>query len=268
MKKKRQMLLLTLLAIVSIALWAPDAGAYTTVSNCLACHTDFADGSTSNAHQGHLGLGLPQSCNACHAIVGDTPVTSTCGACHVEPGLPLHHIGAGAGTCDECHPFNSPGKENDPVPGYVGLSVTLDPCNGSEERYSSFTVSLDNDGDGLYDQNDPDCLSQVETNCSDGIDNDGDGLIDCNDQDCANDPVCQLPATETNCIDGIDNDGDGFVDCTDSDCTNDPVCQPETEKITICHIPPGKPTKAKTITIDRSSVSNHLAHGDYIGECN
>jgi hypothetical protein len=43
------------------------------------------------------------------------------------------------------------------VPGYVGLTVALDPCNGSEERFTSLTNSLDNDGDLLYDTNDPDC---------------------------------------------------------------------------------------------------------------
>jgi hypothetical protein len=45
------------------------------------------------------------------------------------------------------------------VPGYATTTVALDPCNGSEERFASFTISLDNDGDGLYDMNDPDCQS-------------------------------------------------------------------------------------------------------------
>jgi hypothetical protein len=39
------------------------------------------------------------------------------------------------------------------------LTVALNPCNGSEERFNSLTISLDNDGDGLYDMNDPDCQS-------------------------------------------------------------------------------------------------------------
>ncbi|NNG47321.1 MAG: hypothetical protein HKM86_09460 [Deltaproteobacteria bacterium] len=44
------------------------------------------------------------------------------------------------------------------MPGYGGLtSATLDPCDGSEERFSSRTISLDNDGDDLYDSDDPDC---------------------------------------------------------------------------------------------------------------
>ena len=43
------------------------------------------------------------------------------------------------------------------MPGYATTTVALNPCNGSEERFSSLTISLDNDGDGLYDMNDPDC---------------------------------------------------------------------------------------------------------------
>ncbi|MGB3097383.1 MAG: choice-of-anchor D domain-containing protein [Candidatus Deferrimicrobiaceae bacterium] len=43
------------------------------------------------------------------------------------------------------------------MPGYVGLTVALDPCNGSEEQFTSRTISLDNDGDLLYDGDDPNC---------------------------------------------------------------------------------------------------------------
>lgn len=202
--------------MVSIAVWTLDAGAFVDVGNCVVCHTDFAGGSTSNAHQGHLGMGLPQSCNTCHVNIGDTPITSKCAECHIEPGLPLHHIGAGAGTCGDCHPFNPPGAENDPVPGYAGLSVPLAPCDRSEERFSSFTVSLDNDGDGLYDQDDPDCQPPVETNCADGLDNDNDSVTDCSDQDCVNDPVCQLVCAPTgvpeSICNGVDDDCDGTID--------------------------------------------------------
>ncbi|MGB3097140.1 MAG: choice-of-anchor D domain-containing protein [Candidatus Deferrimicrobiaceae bacterium] len=52
----------------------------------------------------------------------------------------------------------TPAPENTAVPGYAGLTLaTLDPCDGSEERFTSFTISLDNDGDLLYDSADPDC---------------------------------------------------------------------------------------------------------------
>ena len=38
-------------------------------------------------------------------------------------------------------------------------------------------------------------------------------------------------------------------------------------KVTICHIPPGNPGNAKTITISESALAAHLAHGDYLGAC-
>ena len=41
----------------------------------------------------------------------------------------------------------------------------------------------------------------------------------------------------------------------------------ENEKVTICHIPPGNPENAHTITISESALQAHLSHGDYLGEC-
>jgi hypothetical protein len=118
---------------------------------------------------------------------------------------------------------------------------------------------IDDDGDGLVDCDDPDCL----------VDNDGDGFIappcgiDCDDNDSGNFPLpyygdsdgdtygsptditqaCSQPAgyvtnntdcddgdatinpdaTEV-CNDGVDNDCDGLVDCDDSDCATDVNC--------------------------------------------
>lgn len=95
---------------------------------------------------------------------------------------------------------------------------------------------LDNDGDGLIDQQDPQCFGPygsespdgigrmaIDT-CADGIDNDGDGLVDRDDPDClfasGNEgtppPADVLPAS---CADGVDNDGDGVIDYpADSEC--------------------------------------------------
>ena len=38
-------------------------------------------------------------------------------------------------------------------------------------------------------------------------------------------------------------------------------------EVTICHIPPGNPGNAHTITIPESALAAHLAHGDTIGAC-
>ena len=39
------------------------------------------------------------------------------------------------------------------------------------------------------------------------------------------------------------------------------------DKMTICHIPPGNPSKAKTLEIGASAWPAHQAHGDTEGEC-
>ncbi len=38
-------------------------------------------------------------------------------------------------------------------------------------------------------------------------------------------------------------------------------------KVDICHIPPGNPANAHTINVSVNAVPAHLAHGDYLGEC-
>jgi hypothetical protein len=81
---------------------------------------------------------------------------------------------------------------------------------------------------------------QFDGQCTDGEDNDGDGLIDCGDTDCLNDPACGLPTptpvptptpsptptpTPANLPD-VDDDGDGYSedegDCDDRDATIHP----------------------------------------------
>ncbi|HNZ43394.1 MAG TPA: hypothetical protein PLI16_01305 [Bacteroidales bacterium] len=37
--------------------------------------------------------------------------------------------------------------------------------------------------------------------------------------------------------------------------------------VTICHIPPGNPANAHTITISVNALPAHLAHGDFVGSC-
>ena len=42
---------------------------------------------------------------------------------------------------------------------------------------------------------------------------------------------------------------------------------PESGSLTICHIPPGNPGNAHTITVDAASWPAHQGHGDYQGPC-
>jgi large repetitive protein len=75
---------------------------------------------------------------------------------------------------------------------------------------------LDNDGDGAIDCADTDCDGHCPEVCTDGRDNDADGIVDCADTDCLG------HCTET-CDDGLDNDADGWTDCFDTDCVG-PSC--------------------------------------------
>ena len=46
------------------------------------------------------------------------------------------------------------------------------------------------------------------------------------------------------------------------------TAQAKGEKVTICHIPPGNPANAHTITISVSALQTHIdQHGDTVGEC-
>ncbi len=119
---------------------------------------------------------------------------------------------------------------------------------------------IDNDLDGIFDCDDPDCygvynpatgktceqtefdqalytLGLSDHYCNDVFDNDeraGDNVLntypplkmDCDDQDCHQQfgncgPCPSIENTTWNsCFDGIDNDHDGNIDCADTDCNN------------------------------------------------
>jgi hypothetical protein len=97
-----------------------------------------------------------------------------------------------------------------------------DGCTQPEPDRRDCTGATDDDEDGLFGCDDPDCASawlcQVdlsgEFDCGDGEDGDGDGAIDCQDADCGHLNSCR----ETECTDGEDDDGDGLTDCADLDC--------------------------------------------------
>ena len=44
-------------------------------------------------------------------------------------------------------------------------------------------------------------------------------------------------------------------------------CGKKNKKVLICHVPPGNPGNAHTICVSANAVPDHLAHGDYLGEC-
>jgi hypothetical protein len=94
---------------------------------------------------------------------------------------------------------------------------------------------IDNDGDGLVDQADPQCYGPKgsespdgigrapEGPCSNGIDDDGDGQVDRADDECivaggSEDSVPTGFDPQTACSNGQDDDGDGQLDRQDPDC--------------------------------------------------
>lgn len=111
------------------------------------------------------------------------------------------------------------------------------PCE--VQRIGLFTGcsdGVDNDGDGLIDQADPQCYGprgaesaegisrRFADACADGVDNDGDGLTDRDDPEClasegaSEETPLANPAPVPTCDDGVDNDGDGLTDALDPDC--------------------------------------------------
>ena len=52
--------------------------------------------------------------------------------------------------------------------------------------------------------------------CGNAVDDDGDGLIDCDDGDCLE--ILSECTHEMTCDDGLDGDSDGLIDCGDDDC--------------------------------------------------
>src|SRR5712691_8565314 len=39
------------------------------------------------------------------------------------------------------------------------------------------------------------------------------------------------------------------------------------QKVAVCHMPPGNPANAHTLTLPEPAVRAHLAHGDTLGAC-
>jgi hypothetical protein len=120
----------------------------------------------------------------------------------------------------------------------VGDAACIDgrtekPCITAEAGLTfGCSDGLDNDGDGLVDAADPQCLTPdsaegpggvgriAAVQCNDGLDNDGDGLTDGQDPGCLGtaDDSEGGGLTATACSDGLDNDGDGLVDGDDDGC--------------------------------------------------
>lgn len=74
---------------------------------------------------------------------------------------------------------------------------------------------------------------------------------------------CEVEVVEEESGEG--NGGD--VESSDPEDDGDESDDPDEEKVAVCHIPPGNPSRARTLYIGISDVQDHLDHGDYEGEC-
>ncbi len=147
--------------------------------SCAACHGTLTNSGPGNAvHDAHA---APASgCSDCHGGGFDNPPLDSCVQCHgrdgdaggdnvsagIGRGLRRHHATTGAAACGNCHSdaLGAAGVGEHVLPSFYALAlggVGLDSCDGSEELFASATISLDNDGDGLTDGNDPDCVANV-----------------------------------------------------------------------------------------------------------
>lgn len=152
---------------------------YTMLSgDCDACHIGgdefpvFLD--RSNGGDGFEPIG----CVGCHGVNPAPPAANTglWGA-----GLRAHHANADVGpdnnglTCASCHTSDPTPPSEDTQPSYYFTPDTFHPakpdnsCNpaspppGYPENYAGATIGIDNDGDLLYDEADPDCAGPTPT---------------------------------------------------------------------------------------------------------
>jgi hypothetical protein len=250
------MLVLPIAAVAVAALVTlPDARAHERYNDgCNQCHGSFTGGVSpagtvfpqNSKHQMHRSSSfMGTNCNLCHSsgdndnpFIGMSNGTANnpgvgCTGCHGRDyggsvgnsgvGLRAHHASAGITLCAGCHPNDPAPLPENVWPTYYGTSDTnaTDPCNAAPGFGESWSVGdtrgLDNDGDDLYDGDDPDC----ET-C---LDLDLDGVTDC-DGDCDDADPNTWPGAPELC-DGVDNDCDGVVppdELTDADGDGAPAC--------------------------------------------
>jgi hypothetical protein len=164
--------------VVLLAVWGTNVTAFETYEDgCVQCHPFDEIGFVGvTPHDLHTET-VTNDCFVCHATIADNPSVVLsgpnnergCVGCHgrvedmgsdgisagLGAGLIQHHTNAGIGSCGNCH-TNADPQTYTPVgedvlpPFYVdGVAQVNDPC-------ADF---LDNDGDLLYDEQDPDCAT-------------------------------------------------------------------------------------------------------------
>ena len=161
--------------------------------NITSCHGDFTDSQSpkgtvfpsGNKHTMHRSSqNMNADCDLCHRsndsnnpFIGVSDGTANnpgigCTGCHEQNGLRAHHLITG-NDCSGCHPGDPAPLPENTIPTYYGTpdvdAAMVDPCNLSgltetDENWSiGDLIGQDNDGDGLYDGDDPDCATATQT---------------------------------------------------------------------------------------------------------
>lgn len=180
-----------------VSLTAPSMAYERYNDGCQNCHggflsnvspqgTIFPEGNKHQMHRSSSYMGT--KCSLCHMdtgysnpFIGQSTGTANnpgvgCTGCHGHDyggaignngaGLRKHHATNGVAVCATCHTSDPVPLGEGVKPRYYGTPDTKcdDPCNaapGHKENWSvGDTIGLDNDGDNLYDQADPDCGPQ------------------------------------------------------------------------------------------------------------
>ncbi len=243
---------------------------FTAVRDCIVCH------SATNPHP-ECGNGSPESGEQCDD--GNTRDGDCCSAtCRFEAAGSSCADGAfcnGAETCDGAGTCQA----GTPVDCSDGIACTSDVCDETT-RACVHTADSGRCTDGLFCNGqeicDPvqGCVSTSPVDCTDGVACTSDACDEANDR-------CVHQPDNTKCpSDGLFCTGQEICDSvrgcvsTGNPCLSGTICYeaadaclPTTGKVTICHIPPGNPGKAKTLSVDAGSAVDHLVHGDTFGPC-
>lgn len=140
-------------------------------AECGQCHTTGDDWNPYIGSSNGTAHDPPVGCNGCHGRDYGP------GIGHSGVGLRAHHTAVGIPLCVTCHDDDPTPLPENVAPVYYGTpgSFVDDPCNKSPGNAENWSIGdsfgLDNDGDLLYDGQDPDC-------CPGDIDLDGDVDLD------------------------------------------------------------------------------------------